>query len=145
MRTAVPFALALVLVALAGIHIYWAVTGAASGSGFVPESHGQPLFHPSRLATVAVAAALLVAAYIAAARGQLMTPAAPGSLIHWLCIGAGVVFVLRAVGEFHYVGFFKSVHGTRFAALDTWVFSPLCLAIGAAFLFISTISPRLKA
>jgi hypothetical protein len=40
-------------------------------------------------------------------------------------------FALRALGEFHYLGFFKGVRGTPFAHYDTWFYSPLfvCLAV----------------
>ena len=73
-----------------------------------------------------------------AGRGQLIVPAGAGSLVHWAAIAAGVVFLLRAVGEFRYVGFFKRRHGTRFATLDTWLFSPLCAFIGLAFVYVAT-------
>lgn len=41
----------------------------------------------------------------------------------------------RAIGEFKYLGFFKRVHGSRFARLDSLVYSPLCLllALGVAY------------
>ena len=137
MNVAIPVALTAVLVALAAIHVYWAVTGSTSGRGVIPEVDGKPLFTPSRSATVLVAAALLVAAFIAASRGQLVAPAARGSLVHWAAVFAGVVFLLRAVGEFTYVGFFKRRRGTRFATLDTWLFSPLCTLIGLAFTYVA--------
>ncbi len=144
MRIVVPIALTAVLAGLAALHVFWAVSGVGSGSGFIPEAHGKPLFIPSRLATLCVAAALLVAAFIAASRGQLLLPAGRGSVVHWLCVAAGIVFLLRAVGEFRYIGFFKAHRGTRFATLDTWVFSPLCLAIAVAFLFVASLPSRPK-
>lgn len=139
MNVAIPVTLTAVLVTLAGIHVYWAITGSASGRGVIPEVDGKPLFTPSRSATLLVAAALLVAAFIAASRGQLVAPAPPGSLVHWAAVFAGVVFLLRAVGEFRYVGFFKRRRGTRFAALDTWLFSPVCVLIGLAFVYVTRI------
>ena len=139
MNTLVPAALTLVLAGLSGLHIFWAVTGNSSGRGVVPEVNGHPLFSPSRSATLLVAAALLAAAFVAASRGQLIVPAPPGSFVHWAAIATGIVFVLRAVGEFRYVGFFKRHRGTRFATLDTWLFSPLCVLIGSAFLFVATL------
>ena len=58
---------------------------------------------------------------------------------HSLAIAVAAVFVVRAlwhfhlraraIGEFRYVGFFKRVVGSRFATLDTFVYSPLCLAL----------------
>jgi hypothetical protein len=40
------------------------------------------------------------------------------------------IFILRAIGEFKYVGFFKSVRKTDFGKLDTKLFSLLSLIIG---------------
>jgi hypothetical protein len=42
----------------------------------------------------------------------------------------GTVFVLRSIGDFRLMGFFKSVRGTRFALWDTWLYSPGCLFLG---------------
>lgn len=139
MNTFVPAALTLVLGILSGLHVFWAVTGSASGRAVVPEVDGRPLFSPSRSATLLVAAALLVAAFVAASRGQLIAPSLRGSLVHWAAVAAGLVFLLRAVGEFRYVGFFKRHRGTRFASMDTWLFSPLCVLMGCAFLFTATL------
>ncbi|WP_374702253.1 DUF3995 domain-containing protein [Psychroflexus sp. MES1-P1E] len=47
-----------------------------------------------------------------------------------------IVFLLRAIGEFKYVGFFKSVKQTDFGKLDTKLFSPLCLIIGIVGMLI---------
>ena len=54
----------------------------------------------------------------------------------------GAVFLLRAVGDFRYVGFFKRHTDTRFARLDTLFYSPLCLLLSAlVFGAILTASP----
>ncbi len=37
------------------------------------------------------------------------------------------IFLLRAIGEFKYVGFFKQIKHTKFAENDTNYFSPICL------------------
>jgi hypothetical protein len=58
-------------------------------------------------------------------------------------VARGSVFVLRAIGEFRLVGFFKSVRGTPFAHWDTWLYSPLSLLIGLGALWLaSTSRPR---
>jgi hypothetical protein len=41
-----------------------------------------------------------------------------------------VIFTLRAIGDFNYVGFFKKIKHTKFGKNDTKYFSPLCLTIG---------------
>jgi hypothetical protein len=133
MKLAIPVALTAVLLALGALHVFWAVGVSTPGLSVIPESHGKALFTPSRTATVLVALALFTAAFVASSRGQLWFPAKSGSLTHWAAIGAGCVFLLRAVGEFKYIGFFKSHQGTQFATMDTWVYSPLCLLIAAGF------------
>ncbi|WP_423856182.1 DUF3995 domain-containing protein [Acidithiobacillus ferrianus] len=40
------------------------------------------------------------------------------------------------MGDFRLVGFFKTVTGTRFARLDSTVFSPLCLAMAIGIFVI---------
>jgi hypothetical protein len=43
-----------------------------------------------------------------------------------------LVFALRAMGDFRFVGFFKSMGDEPFRSWDTWLYSPLCLAIAVA-------------
>jgi hypothetical protein len=40
------------------------------------------------------------------------------------------IFILRAIGDFKYVGFFKKIKDTEFAKADSKWFIPLCLTIG---------------
>lgn len=39
------------------------------------------------------------------------------------------VFLIRAIGDFKYLGFFKKVKQTRFGTLDQKFYSPLCLIL----------------
>jgi hypothetical protein len=43
----------------------------------------------------------------------------------------------RAVGEGRYVGFLKRVRNTAFARNDTWLYSPLCVALAVGFLVLA--------
>ena len=45
----------------------------------------------------------------------------------------------RTVGEFRYVGLFKRERGTRFAALDSCIYTPLCALLAAAVLYLAAI------
>ncbi|SNR15598.1 DUF3995 domain-containing protein [Tenacibaculum jejuense] len=50
------------------------------------------------------------------------------------------IFLLRAIGDFKYVGFFKRIKQTKFAVNDTKFFSPLCLFLalsGYLLLFLN--------
>jgi hypothetical protein len=42
-----------------------------------------------------------------------------------------LMFLLRAIGDFRTVGFWKSITDTPFAHWDTRLYSPLCLGIAA--------------
>jgi len=133
----VPALLASTLLALASLHIYWAAGGTWGIRHAIPEIHGQPAFTPSRFITVAVALGLLGAALVALLRGYTLHTSFPGSPAHWATLILGLLFLLRAIGEFRLVGLFKRVRGTTFATWDTWLFSPLCLLMALAFFVIA--------
>ncbi len=128
---------ALILVALTLLHVYWGIVGVSGRSAALPEVDGKPTFQPSRLACFAVASALTVAALLIAWRGGLVPSPLPGLVATIGTAGVGAVFVLRAIGDFRLVGFFKRIRGTPFAVWDTRLFSPLCLALGLSSLWIA--------
>lgn len=116
--------LAAVLTALSLLHVYWAGGGTWGAEASVPKTpEGQPLFRPGPLACLAVAAALAAGSALAVA-GAFRWRSALLSMM-------AAVFALRALGDFRYAGWSKSVHGSDFATLDTWLYSPLCLALSA--------------
>ena len=124
---------ATVLLVLALLHVYWAIRGIDGASVAIPSVDGKPLFVPSRAATVAVAVALgLAALLVLGTIGALGTRFVPHNVYRVGTSGVATAFLLRAVGEFRYVGFFKRVHGTPFAYWDTRVYSPLCVVLAVA-------------
>jgi hypothetical protein len=129
----IAWCVSLVFVALGLWHFRMAFWP-APGGGAVPSVAGKPLFVPSTRATVAVGVVLLLFAGLVAATGRLLEVGASPRLLSWLSLALALGLLARAIGEFKYVGFFKRVHGSRFARLDTWVYSPLCLllAVGVA-------------
>ncbi|EGD05771.1 hypothetical protein B1M_04736, partial [Burkholderia sp. TJI49] len=52
----------------------------------------------------------------------------PGAIGFAIAVLA-LIFAVRAVGDFRYVGFFKRIRGSRFARMDTLCYSPLCAAL----------------
>lgn len=64
------------------------------------------------------------------ARAELILAPVPSWTLQYAVAVLAIVFLLRSIGDFRWMGFFKSVRGTRFAVRDTWVYSPLCLLIG---------------
>jgi hypothetical protein len=131
----VAFFLAFVLGALAGLHVFWAFGGSWGKTLVVPERDGAPLSRPS--VTLLVAAALLLAATCAVVRGGLVAAPGLGFAAQTGCWVLAVVFGTRAVGEGKYIGFLKRMRKTAFARNDTWLYSPLCVALAAGFLILA--------
>lgn len=130
MNDLIACCVSLVFVALGLWHFrmaFWPV----AGGGAVPSVAGKPLFVPSTRATVTVGVVLLVFAGLVAATGRLVDVGASPRVLSWLSLALALGLLARAIGEFRYVGFFKRVRDSRFAHLDTWVYSPLCLALAA--------------
>jgi len=118
-----------ILLTLSAVHAYWAAGGVAGKAAAVPERKGRPVFTPSATGTAVVAACLALAAVLIAMRAGLFPASFLGSVPRIATWALVVVFALRAIGDFRYVGFFKRVRGTRFARLDTMFYSPLCFLL----------------
>lgn len=134
MNTGLALLVSLAFVALAVWHFRMAFRPAASTGGAVPSLSGTPVFLPSARATVTVGVVLLLFACLVAATAGLVEVGISVRVLSWLCYALAFGLLARAVGEFKYVGFFKRVRGSKFARLDTLLYSPLCLllALGVA-------------
>ncbi len=119
------------LILIAALHFYWAAGGRAGKSAAIPERNGRPVLNPSALGTSLVASALLIAAAIVATQAGLLFQDRFQPVPRILTGLLALIFLARAVGDFRYVGFFKTIGGSRFARLDTWIFSPLCMFLAA--------------
>ena len=129
MNTALAVVVCIVFVGLALWHFRMAFAPVGGKGGAVPSVEGKPLFVPSAQATFAVGVVLVCFAALVAVTGGLVQIALPRVVSVWLSYGLALGLLARAIGEFKYVGFFKRVRGSRFAKLDTWVYSPLCLLL----------------
>lgn len=117
--------------------MFWALGGRLGFVSAVPEVNGKRVFTPTRAATFAVALALFLASALVLGRAGVFSALVPAALFKWPVLVLGFIFLVRAVGEFKLVGLFKRVRGTSFARWDTWLFSPLCLGISFAALWLS--------
>jgi len=137
MSTAIALAVGGVFVVLSAWHLFMALVPTTGRSGAVPSVEGRPLFVPSRRSTLAVAVVLLLFAALVLATAGLLDTGLPRKVLAWLCYALAAGLLGRAIGEFRYVGFFKRVRGSRFATLDTLLYSPLCLVLSGAVAFIA--------
>jgi hypothetical protein len=133
----VAILLAMLLGALAGLHVFWMLGGSWGKAVAIPERDGAPLFRPSRASALLVAAALLAAAAFAVVRGGVVAAPGAGLAAEVGCWVPAVVFGVRALGEGRYLGFLKRVRNTAFAHNDTWFYSPLCAALATGFLALA--------
>jgi hypothetical protein len=129
--------IALTFAALSAIHVYWAMGGRRGAVDAIPEVDGKPLFKPGALATLTVAGLLALAAALILERAGLLPDVGPKVLSRdGTCLVAAAM-IARAIGDFNHVGFFKRRRGTRFARLDTRLYSPLTLALGLGSVVIA--------
>nr|WP_315446624.1 DUF3995 domain-containing protein [uncultured Pseudomonas sp.] len=133
-----------VFAVIALVHVYWALGGQWAAVAAVPQvpvaglvPMVRPAFKPSGWITLVVAAALLAIAALVCLRVGWGVPAVHHKALQWLISAIALLMFARAIGDSHLVGFFKEVKGSRFARLDTWVYSPLCAMLGAGLLAVA--------
>lgn len=131
--------LIIITFALATLHFYWAFGGKIALLNTLPEHNGKKLFMPSKVATISVAFALLFICLFAVQlyKFNLFIDL---ETIHYLIMAnlIGTVFLIRAIGDFKYLGFFKKIKESKFAIYDSKYYSPLCLYISFSFFYLST-------
>ncbi|VVM41321.1 hypothetical protein PS662_00307 [Pseudomonas fluorescens] len=130
---------------IALVHVYWGLGGRWAAVVAVPqlpeEGSGtlRPAFKPSGRLTLLVAFGLLLIAALVCLRVGWWVPAVPHQSLQWVISAIAMLMFARAIGDSNLVGFFKQVKGSRFARLDTWVYSPLCVVLGAGLLAVAWI------
>ncbi len=118
----------LIFLVLSLIHFNWAFGSKWGITKAIPtDNTGKKVMHPDAKASAIVGLGLLFFSLYYAT--HLIHLDLPGwtSYIGW-CISA--IFILRSIGDFKYIGFFKKIKGTEFAEMDTKLYVPLCLVIG---------------
>ena len=130
MTTAIAVVLFLVFLFLASIHVYWALGGRWGGEAVIPTKVDHTkVFKPGPLPTLIVAAGLLLLALIVLVSARLIAFPLPAWIDRYALWIIAAIFILRAIGDFKYIGFFKKITKTRFAQNDTNYYSPLCIVI----------------
>ncbi len=87
------------------------------------------MLSPRRIDSAIVGFGLLVFAVYYCIKSQYFLIEIPNWILDYGGWLISLIFFLRAIGDFRYVGFFKKVRTTDFAYRDRWYFSPLCSII----------------
>ncbi|WPN45299.1 MULTISPECIES: DUF3995 domain-containing protein [unclassified Pseudomonas] len=125
------------------MHVYWAVGGEWAAVAVVPqvpvegEVRLRPAFKPRGWITLGVAVGLLLIAMVVCLRVGWWLPQVHHPALQWLISAIAVMLFARAIGDSELVGFFKEVKNSKFAQLDTWVYSPLCVLLGSGLLAVA--------
>jgi len=125
-----------IFIALGAIHFYWGVGGKAYAAAIPTQESGEKLFQPGTSVTIIVAIGLLSFGFIMLAANNLF-PWMPKTFVKWGMYTIATIFLLRSIGEFRYIGFFKRIKTTDFAKKDTLIYSPLCLYLGVSTFLIA--------
>lgn len=143
MNTLIAIILISIFLFLSSLHIYWAFGGSWGSGAVIPtrDNHVKVRM-PGPVPTLAVAFGLLFfGAVVFLDSFELNLNDVPGlDLIRKYGLGAiALIFLLRAVGDFNYIGFFKKGRNTDFARNDTKYYSPLCLLIGILSIILKVV------
>jgi len=119
------------------LHIYWGIGGNWGKDLSVPTrlDHSK-VINPGPLDCFVVAAGLFLFAALVLIKAELFYNFLPTRIVYIGLRLVAIVFIFRAVGEFKFIGFFKTVVGTPFANMDTYYYSPLCLLIGILIILL---------
>jgi hypothetical protein len=132
MTTVIAIILFLIFLFISSIHFYWAFGGKWGSDAVLPtkDDSNTKILNPAILPSLIVAVGLLSFGLFILVMSGLISIDIPQWLFKYGLWIIASIFILRAIGDFNYVGFFKKIKHTKFGKSDTKYYSPLCLTIG---------------
>lgn len=122
----------LVFLILSGLHFYWALGGKlAFGEALPKDITGRRVLNPTKFHSTVVALGLLLFSVCYLLKLDVLHFPISTQVLSILGWTIAIIFLLRAIGDFRYVGFFKKIRNTDFAQQDTRYYSPLCVLLSA--------------
>lgn len=129
--TILSIILCLIFFVLSAFHFYWFFGGTWGLDKVIPTKIDEEKnISIPKFATLIVALGLALFGMIYLVKSGLTTVEIPNWITKYDSWFIPTIFILRAIGEFNYVGFFKKIKNTDFAKADSKIFAPLCLFIG---------------
>ena len=131
------FILVIVFLILSGIHFNWSVGGKFGFDKTLPtKEDGTRVLNPKKIDSAIIGIGLLLFAIYYLVKTKILLVDLPHWILNYVGWIISSVFILRAIGDFKYVGFFKKIKATTFGLFDTKYFSPLCAFIGIVGIII---------
>lgn len=113
------------------IHFNWFFGGKWGFEKALPtKENGERILNPKKLDSAIVGFGLLLFGLVFLLKSELINFQIPSWISTYGSWIISSIFILRAIGDFKYVGFFKKIKNTEFGKADSKLFSPLCLIIG---------------
>jgi hypothetical protein len=127
--------LSLIFLSLAIVHFYWVLGGKRWLDGAMPPEMREQVNQEGRklgftILTAVVGLGLLGMALVLLLNITYRIQAWEMGYLYWVTLAIGVLFSLRAVGDFNKVGLFQAKQSGVFAERDKGIYSPLCVFIG---------------
>jgi hypothetical protein len=130
MASLISIFLFLIFLFLSLIHIWWGFGGEWGKDAAIPtKNHNIKIMSPGSLPTFIIALGLLALGAFILVKAKFLNISIPPFFDKYGLWIIAIIFLLRTIGEFKYVGFFKKIKQTKFAKNDTKYYSPLCLTI----------------
>jgi len=141
MRTTAAILLATIFLLISLIHFYWVLGGKWGLDSAMPDAMRNHVMTDSRrlgfiFVTLIVALGLLSVSCLYLILGGFIDSPLPAVYTRYASYAVIGIFILRAIGDFKYCGFFKRIKEGAFARNDTKYFSPLCLLIALLALVV---------
>ncbi len=110
MTITISIILFLIFLFLSSIHIYWGLGGKWSNDAAIPtKANNKKVFRLSAFSTFIVALGLLSFGLFFLVKAEVLNFQIPLWLDKFGLWIIASIFIIRAIGEFNYVGFFKKI------------------------------------
>src|SRR5437762_4367155 len=127
----VSISLFLIFLFLSLIHFYWSAGGQWGKDAAIPSKKNNiKAISPGVLSTFIVGLGFLAFGIFILIKANLLHIPIPLLIKKNGLWFIAIIFIIRAIGEFKYIGFFKKIRCTKFGEYDTMYYSPLSLLIG---------------
>ncbi len=125
-----------VFFALGALHFYWALGFKWGTYGVVPtHPNGEKFFQTSVDSCLVVGVGLWLMAVIHLANAGSWLNEFP-LIIKYSTLAIALIFTMRTIGDFKWVGLFKQITSTPFARNDTRYYVPICVFLSASSLLL---------
>ncbi len=128
--TTLAILLFVIFLLLSLLHFSWGFGGSWGFEDAIPKNEeGKKMLNPKKKDSIVVGLGLLIFGVFYLIKVDVIEFRLPQVIITiagWIIPS---IFLLRAIGDFRYIGFTKKIRSTTFAKKDSRLYSPLCLGI----------------